>query len=93
LTADQRANYGVRIYWGIIPQGEVTVEMAAGAKHYLAKTPETGEVLGNSVFTRKKKHVFDFDGESGNRVFFCCQFENGKGDSGPFGPIISGFIT
>jgi hypothetical protein len=40
LTADQRANYGVRIYWGIIPQGEVTVEMAAGAKHYLAKPPE-----------------------------------------------------
>jgi hypothetical protein len=93
LTADQRANYGVRIYWGIVPQGEVTVEMASGAKHYLAKPPETGEVLGNSVFTRKKKHVFDFDGDSGNRVFFCCQFENGKGDSGPFGPIISGFIT
>jgi hypothetical protein len=93
LTADQRANYGVRVYWGIVPQGEVTVGMASGAKHYLAKPPETGEVLGNSVFTRKKKHVFDFDGDSGNRVFFCCRFENGKGDSGPFGPIISAIIT
>jgi hypothetical protein len=56
-----------------IIQGEVTVEMALGAKHYLAKPPETGEVLGNSVFTRKKKYVFDFDGDSGNRVFFCCR--------------------
>jgi hypothetical protein len=74
LTADQRANYGVRIYWGIVPQGEVTVEMASGAKHYLAKPPEIGEVLGNSVFMRKQKHVFDFEGDSGNCVFFCCRF-------------------
>jgi hypothetical protein len=93
LTADQRANYGVRSVGGIIPQGEVTVEMAAGAKHYLATPPENGEVLGNSIFTRKKKYVFDFAGESGNRVFFCCRFENGKGHSGPFGPIIKGIIT
>jgi hypothetical protein len=93
LTADQRANYGVRIYWGIVPQGEVTVEMASGPKHYLAKQPETGEVLGNSVFTRKQKHVFDFEGDSGNRVFFCCRFENSKGEGGPFGPIISAIIT
>jgi hypothetical protein len=93
LTADQRSTYGVRIFWGIVPQVEVTLEMAAGPKHYLAKPPLTGDVLGNSVFTRKLKHLFDFDGDSGNRVYFCCHFENSKGDVGPFGPIITAIIT
>jgi len=93
LTADQRANYGVRIYWGILPFGEITIDMVAGPKHYLAKIPTSGDVLGNSIFTRKQKHVFDFDGDSGSRVFFCCRFENSKGECGPFGPIISAIIT
>jgi hypothetical protein len=78
LTADQRSNYGVRIYWGILPPGEITVEMVSGPKHYLAKIPESGEMLGNSLFTRKKRHVFDFDGDSGNRVFFCCRLKTVK---------------
>jgi hypothetical protein len=93
LTADQRANYGVRVYWGIVPQGAVTLEMASGPKHYLASPPETGGMLGNSIFTRKQKHIFDFEGDSGNRVFFCCRFENSKGEGGPFGPIFSAIIT
>jgi hypothetical protein len=93
LSPEQRASYGVRICWGIVPQGEVTIAMATGVKHYLAKPPEIGEELGNSVFTRKKKHVFEFVGDSGNRVYFCCRFENGKGDSTPFGQIFSAIIT
>jgi hypothetical protein len=93
LSANERGNYGVRIYWGILTQGGTTLEMAAGPKHYLVKPPTTGEELGNSVFTRRKKYLFNFDGDSGNRVFFFCRWENSKGEAGPFGPPVSTIIT
>jgi hypothetical protein len=69
------------------------VEEATGVKHYLMKPPTVGAELSDSVFTRKKKHVFDFDGESGKTAFFCMRFENPSGESGPFGPIFSAVIT
>jgi hypothetical protein len=48
--------------------------------------------LPYSVFTKKKKKRFDFEGESGNTVYFCLRYENGKGDVGPFGPILQAGI-
>jgi hypothetical protein len=93
LTGDERARYGIRIHWGIMPQGGATVEQAAGPKHYLMHPPATGDELPNSVFTRKHKHLFDFDGESGKTVYFCLCFENPSGERGPFGPIFSLVIT
>ncbi|MDR3311507.1 MAG: hypothetical protein LBS64_00010 [Spirochaetaceae bacterium] len=93
LSGDERARYGVRIYYGIMPQGGASVEEAAGPKHYLMKPPTTGEELPNSVFTRKHKHLFDFEGESAKTAYFCLRFENPSGGSGPFGPIFSAVIT
>jgi hypothetical protein len=93
LTGDERARYGVRAYYGIMPQGGASLEEAAGPKHYLLKPPVTGEELPNSVFTRKSKHLFDFEGESGKTVYFCLRFENPSGEHGPFGPIFSVVIT
>jgi hypothetical protein len=43
----------------------------------------------------QKKERFNFDGESGNRVYFCLQYENTKGreeGQGPFGPILPAII-
>jgi hypothetical protein len=81
-----RSDYGVRIYYGIM--GTDT----ARDKFRLNTPPETGSDLPHSVFTRKKRHLFDFDGESGKTVFFCLRYENSKGEAGPFGPIISAVI-
>jgi hypothetical protein len=44
------------------------------------------------AFTRRKRERFDFDGESGNTVYFCLRYENSKGEAGPFGPLLSAVV-
>jgi hypothetical protein len=86
-TPDPRSDYGVRIFYGIL---------GALASHgRITSPPVTGDDLTASVFTRKKSHLFDFDGNSGKQLFICLRYENGKGGEegeGPFGPILTGFI-
>jgi hypothetical protein len=74
---DRRADYGVRIYYGVL------AKPAAHDKFRLASPPNTGDDLPHSVFTRRKKHLFDFTGDSGCAVYFCMRYENSKGDTGP----------
>ncbi|MCL1818826.1 MAG: hypothetical protein FWG35_07830 [Spirochaetaceae bacterium] len=83
---DDRSDYGVRIFYGLT--GEATEEEA----FRLTKPPKSGNDLPKSVFTRRKKYLFDFDGESGNTVYFCLRYENAKGEAGPFGPMLSAII-
>jgi hypothetical protein len=58
----------------------------------LAAEPKIGGDLPYSVFTRRKKERFDFDGESGNMVYFCLRYENSKDQAGPFGPMLKAVI-
>jgi hypothetical protein len=83
---DPRSDYGTRIYYGL--------SGPARDKHKfrLAGEPKTGSDLPYSVFTRRKRERFDFDGESGNTVYFCLRYENSKGEAGPFGPMLSAVI-
>ena len=83
---NKKSRCGVRIYYGIM--GESTVRN----RFRLTRRPETGDDLPHSVFTRQKQYRFDFVGESGNEVFFCMRFENPKGQTGPWGTLISTFI-
>jgi hypothetical protein len=84
-----RSDYGARIYYGLT---------GAPTEAYpvrVAEPPKRGIDLPRSLFTRRKKERFDFDGESGNRVYFCLCYENEKGGEegqGPFGPIMSAVI-
>jgi hypothetical protein len=74
------------------PEADITYP---SGRHRISAPPETGEDLPHSVFTRKKKYRFDFDGDSGRTVYFCLKYENGKGGEageGPFGPILSAVI-
>ena len=90
---DPKADYGSRIYWGIMPHGGGTLEQAAGIHHYLQKPPVSGNELPNSLFTRRKREQFDFPAEtSGMTVYFCIRYENSKGKSGPWGPIFQTII-
>jgi hypothetical protein len=83
---DPRSDYGVRIFYGL--SGEPSEQF----RFRVAEEPKTGKELPYSIFTRRKKERFDFDGESGRRVYFCLHYENSKGQSGPFGPIFSAII-
>ncbi|MDR1108170.1 MAG: hypothetical protein LBL19_03955 [Spirochaetaceae bacterium] len=81
--------FGVRIYWGILgaPTAADTLRLPA--------PPLRGSDLPHSVFTRRKRCRFDFDGESGKTVYFCLRYETAKGGidgGGPFGPIFSAII-
>jgi hypothetical protein len=88
-----RADYGYRIYYGIMPQGGASTEMATGVKRELVKVPSSGDELPHSKFTRRKKELFDFPAEdSGKTVFFCVRYENAKGEPGPWGPMFSSII-
>jgi len=83
---DARAGYGVRIYYGIVGTPSET------NRFRIAERPKTGDDLPHSVFTRRKRQLFDFAGENGREVFFCMRYENSKGQPGPWGDIISAHI-
>jgi hypothetical protein len=83
---DPRSDYGVRIYYGL------TGEASEDFPFRLSGPLKTAKKLPYSVFTRKQKERFDFEGESGNTVYFCLRYENAKGDAGPFGPVLSAVI-
>jgi hypothetical protein len=76
----------VRIYYGIIEEDSEKYSFR------LAGPLKTGKMLPYSVFIRKRKERFDFDGKSGNTVYFCLRHENSKGQAGPFGPVLSAVI-
>jgi hypothetical protein len=89
---DSRSDYGVRIYYGLMPPGGASVEQATGKDRLLMKVPTSGTELPHSIFTREKKSLFDFDGFSGMTAFFCLRYENSKGKAGPWGPFLQGII-
>ena len=92
-TIDSRIVHGFRIFYGILPPGGATVEEATGTMRYLMKAPLTGDELPHSKFTRRKKELFDFNAnDSGKTAYFCIQYENSKGEAGPWGPVFQATI-
>jgi len=85
---DARAGYGVRIYYGIM--GGAPAE--ENNLFRLTRRPLHGSELPHSVFTRRKRHLFDFTADRGREVFFCMRYENSKGEAGPWGKIFQAFI-
>lgn len=77
---------GVRVYYGLT--GTPTTKH----KFRVEGIPASGYDLPYSEWASKRKILFDFDGESGNTVYFCLQYENKKGQAGPFGPILKAVI-
>jgi len=85
-SADKKAEYGVRIYYGVMGTPDET------DRFRMAQKPQTGIDLPHSVFTRRRSHRFQFTRSSGKEVFFCLRYENSKGEAGPWGNLISAFI-
>jgi hypothetical protein len=90
---DPRADYGYRIYYGILPHGGATAEEAAKTHRYLMRAAVTGEDLPSSQFTRRRRELFDFPAEdSGKTAYFSVRYENAKGQKGPWGPVFSAVV-
>ena len=83
---DQRADYGIRIHYGILDADNKT------NKFRIIDKPDTGDDLPHSVFTRRRSHLFDFTAYRGKEIFICLRYENSKGKVGPFGQMISAVI-
>jgi hypothetical protein len=83
---DSKSDYGVRIFWGL------TGPAGSEDKFRVTEVPDSGKELPHSKFMRRHKELFDFNGESGNTVYFCLRYENPKGDAGPFGPMLKAVI-
>jgi hypothetical protein len=78
-VADPRANYGCRIYYGVYNAGDTP--------------PATGKELRESVFTRQKRELFEFEPEDrGKTAWFCIRYENSRGKAGQWGPLGSAII-
>lgn len=92
-SPDSRGDYGYALYRGIMPHGGATLEQAASVKHYLMREPLSGDELLHYRFTRRKKELVDFDAdESSMTAYFCSRYENGKGEAGKWGPVVSAII-
>jgi hypothetical protein len=90
---DPASDYGYAVYLGIMPPGGASLEQAASEKHYLMKTPADGKGLKHYRFTRRRKEKILFDAEDGGMTaWVCCRYENQKGDSGQWGPVVSAII-
>jgi hypothetical protein len=103
-SSANKSDYGVRIYYGVMGTVEFgqspnslgaspSAKLPAADKFRLAAAPASGDDLPHSVFTRRAKHRFDFPEEDRSKtVYFCLRYENSKGQSGPWGPILSAVI-
>jgi len=90
---DNRADWGFRIYFGVLPHtGDISEEMMI-ERQYLRRPPQNPEELTASHFTRRKRDLIEFPYDnSGKQCFICVRYENSKGDKGPWGPMGSSFI-
>jgi len=91
---DERADWGFRIYFGVLPpnMNGVTEEMMI-ERQYLRRVPQNPEELTASHFTRRKRDLIEFPYDnSGKQCFICVRYENSKGDKGPWGPMSNSFI-
>jgi hypothetical protein len=87
------SDYGYAVYLGIMPPGGATLEQAASEKRYLMEPPKDGKMLSHHRFTRRKKEKLVFEAEdAGMTAFVCSRYENGKGQTGQWGPVVSAII-
>jgi hypothetical protein len=77
---DPKANYGVKLCYGVFPIDTVTVDD-------LSQMNET-------AFTRRKTIEIKFPKEDLKKMaFFCMRYENSKGQAGQWGPVVSAVIS
>ena len=78
-ASSSKTNYGFRIYYGIFSPADTP--------------PDSGKYLRESRFSRKMKHIFNFEPEDrGKTAYFSIRCENSKGEAGVWGDLVSSII-
>jgi hypothetical protein len=101
LGGGSDSDYGVRVYYALVEIGAATV--AATGKpsatrlssdvYVLSAPPQTPADLPNSFFTRRSKDLLELPPEASGKIcYLAARFENGKGQSGPWGTIIQALV-
>jgi hypothetical protein len=80
---DLRSYHGSHIHIGVV---------GGTGPWRVAAPPESVDDIPWSMFTRRRRERFDFDGNSGKEIYICVVWTNEKGQLGPPGPIIKGTI-
>jgi hypothetical protein len=90
------SDHGVRIYYGIVENNTTITTDEPSMTHLtedvyvLSSPPRTASDLPNSFFTRRIKNTLELPlSASGKVCYLAARFENGKGQSGPWGTMIS----
>jgi hypothetical protein len=87
---DPAGDLGCVLYRGVMPPGGATLVQAASAGHYLLGPPSSGEEMLYFRFTRRRREPVVFAArEAGMVAYFCSRYENGNGEAGPWGPVVS----
>jgi hypothetical protein len=93
------SNHGVRVYYGLVAPGTPVAtgnpssKRLAGNFHILSEAPQTPADLPDSFFTRREHDRLEFPPEaSGKTCYLAARYENGKGQSGPWGTMISAVV-
>jgi len=103
VIVDTRAKWGFRIHFGIFDEKAAIIDekdktkviidaTQLAAEYRIFKRPEVPEELPHSVFTRRRRYLFNFSGATGMKIFVAICYENSKGQRGPFGPIIEAVV-
>jgi hypothetical protein len=82
-AGDLRSYHGAHIHIGVVD---------GTGPWRIAAPPVTAADLPWSMFTRRRRERFDFEGNSGKAVYVCIIWTNEKGNRGPAGPVIQGII-
>ena len=78
--------YGYRVFVGIEDAGGEGKLSKFGK--YLVTPPQSGTELTYSFYTKRKRDVVQCDEpDRGKKLWLCVKLENGKGQTGPWGPL------
>jgi hypothetical protein len=85
-SPNPKSDYGVAMHYGLsgTPTESHPIRIPA--------PPTAGNQLPEYHFITAGKLILDLEGESGNTLYFSLCYENARGMSGPFGPIVKAVI-
>jgi hypothetical protein len=94
-----KSDYGVRVYYALTEGGVLAPSEVIMARRFapnffiLTSLPQSPEDLTSSFFTRREYDLIEFPPEaSGKTCYIAARFENGKGQSGPWGTMINAIV-
>jgi hypothetical protein len=85
-------SYSIRV--GILSPDGAIPEKSPNAAYYMTKVPSIPEDLPRQFTRRRRREFFRLSAaEAGKIAYFCICYQNAKGETGPWSPMITAVIT